>query len=69
MDWNSFVYFTMDERKLKRAGKTTAKGKKKRTRRKLVLEIFIGAKLMAVYIQTGQFTQNRSFLFVHSETS
>ena len=22
-----------------------------------------------IYIQTGQFTQNRSFLFVHSETS
>ena len=46
---------------------------KNRTRRKLVIELFIGAKLIrpyaSVYIQTGHFTQNRSFLSVHSEKS
>ena len=52
------------------------RGKKQNeTKRKLVLELFIGAKLIkpyasaSVYIQTGHFTQNRSFLFVHSEKS
>ena len=43
----------------------TGKGETNRLRRKLVLELFIEAKLIkpysSGYIQTGHFTQNRSF--------
>ena len=56
-------------KKIKESRQNNGERGKNRTRRKLVLELFIGAirSYASVYIQTGHFTQNRSFLSVHSE--
>ena len=59
-----YILYIYSSRKFKRAGETTAKGKKNKTRRKLVhvldvLVLFIVAKLKlyaSVYVQTGHFT-------------
>ena len=45
-------------KKIEKSWQNNGERGKNRTRRiKLVLELLIGTKLMAVYIQTGQFTQ------------
>ena len=51
-------------------GKRESKGKKTEREVRLYLNFLSELSLwLFIYIQTGQFTQNRSFLFVHSETS
>ena len=44
-------------------GERESKGEKNRTRRKVVLELFIGAKLMAVYIYSNRSIYSKSFIF------
>ena len=77
-NWIGIVlYISLSMKKIDESRqKQRRKGKKQNeTKRKLVLELFIGAKLIkpyasaSVYIQAGNFTQHRSFLFVHSEKS
>ena len=51
-------------------GKRGSKGEKTEREVRLYLNFLSELSLwLFIYIQTGQFTQNRSFLFVHSETS
>ena len=51
-------------------GKGESKGEKTEREVRLYLNFLSELSLwLFIYIQTGQFTQNRSFLFVHSETS
>ena len=51
-------------------GEREPKGEKTERDVRLYLNFLSELSLwLFIYIQTGQFTQNRSFLFVHSETS
>ena len=51
-------------------GERESKGEKTERDVRLYLNFLSELSLwLFTYIQTGQFTQNRSFLFVHSETS
>ena len=51
-------------------GKRESKGEKTEREVRLYLNFLSELSLwLFIYIQNGQFTQNRSFLFVHSETS
>ena len=51
-------------------GERESKGEKTERDVRLYLNFLSEPSLwLFIYIQTGQFTQNRSFLFVHSETS
>ena len=51
-------------------GERESKGEKTERDARLYLNFLSKLSLwLFIYIQTGQFTQNRSFLFVHSETS
>ena len=51
-------------------GERESKGEKTERDVRLYLNFLWELSLwLFIYIQTGQFTQNRSFLFVHSETS
>ena len=62
------LYISLSIKKIEESRQNNSESRKNRTRRKLIF--LMGAKLKlyaSVYIQTGHFTQNRSFLFVHSE--
>ena len=51
-------------------GERESKGEKTERDVRLYLNFLSELSLwLFIYMQTGQFTQNRSFLFVHSETS
>ena len=54
-------------RKLKRAGKTTADGEKQNEMSACTDEFFYQSYMLLFYIQSHHFTQNHSFLIVHSE--
>ena len=58
------------EKSWKNNGERESKGEKTERDVRLYLNFLSELSLwLFIYIQTGQFTQNRSFLFVHSETS
>ena len=73
LDWNGFVYFTIDEEYWRELGQN--KGERGKTQREVSLylnflsELSFLSHLLVFILKTGHFTQNRSFLFVRSEKS